>query len=587
MLSPQEEMRATAHKSILEIQTFWIEKIGNNTQLYKAIKSYAHNNAKKENLTKEEEYFLLETIEDFKRSGLDLTKEKLKEVKNLKKEIAELTLKFETNIAIDQSHITVSKNELLGLEEEFIKSLKKTDNENISVGVDYPTYFNIMDNCKIESTRKKLYLAFNNRAYPKNELVLKKIIEKRDQLAKILGFKSYAHLDLSDQMAKTPDQAATFLQELYEKAKIKEEKEFQKLSSKPPKSVQLTDDNKIKAWDIRYIKNSYKKKNFGLDENDIAQYFTMEHTVKQVLELYEAFFSLKFKQTEISGLWHDEIKLIEVYQKEKKEILGYLLIDLYPRPNKYSHACQLTLIPSVNGNGPALALVVANFPKSTETKPSLLQRNDVETFFHELGHALHAILGRTDIASFSGTNVKTDFVEMPSQMLEEWMYDKDIIKKISSHYKTSLPIPDTLIDKILALKHFDSGDFLQRQCYLSALALEYFKDGPQKDPKAIYQKLTKLMRSNIQYDKNDNMYASFGHLSGYGAKYYSYMWSKVFAVDLFNHVKKHGLLNPKIGTKYVNLIIGKGGSLDPNNLLKEFLSREPNQKAFIRSLGLI
>ena len=371
-----------------------------------------------------------------------------------------------------------------------------------------------------------------------------------------------------------------------------------------PETTSLTQDGKMKTWDYRYITNSYKKKNFNLDENVIAQYFPADNTIEQLLKIYEVFMDLTFKPVDIHGLWSDQVKSIAVYSKENDQLLGYLLLDLYPRPNKFSHACQSTIIPAIRNNGPSLSVVVANFPppfvlsspaksktktgvsKDISDKPALLKLNDVETFFHELGHALHAILGATHIASFSGTNVKTDFVEMPSQMLEEWVSDKEILKRISQHYQTGQPMPDELIDKILALKHFATGAFLQRQCYLSLLDLEYFKEGKDKNPKKIYNQLADKLRKNTYYDPDDNMFASFGHLCGYGAKYYSYMWAKVFAIDMFSEIKKHGLLNPKIGKKYIETVIGKGGSKDPKELLRKFLGREPSHQAFFEYMGM-
>jgi len=587
MLSPEKEIRDAAHTSLLEIQKFWVDQISNNVHLYKAFKAYANDNAKNEDLTDEEQYFISETLKDYQQAGLDLPKDKLKKVKKLNKELGELGLQFESNIAQDKSKVIVTKEDLDGVNEAFINSLEKTKDGKYILGVDYPTYFTVMDNCNVEVTRKKLYLAFNNRAYPANETILKQIIAKRDELAKTLGFTSYAHLDLDDEMAQNPNKAKEFLASLYKKSSKKAKQEFENLCCDLPDTVQLTEDKKIKAWDARYIKNFYKKKNLQIDEQKIAEYFPTEKTISELLAIYEQFLSLKFKVSDIDNLWYKDTKLIETYNSKSNELLGYLIIDLHPRENKYSHACQMTIVPAVKNNGPSVCIVVANFPKSTKEKPSLLKLDDVETFFHELGHALHAILGRTTIGSFSGTSVKTDFVEMPSQMLEEWLSDKEILQKISCHYKTSECLPHEVIANILKLKHFDSGDFLQRQCYLSCLALAYFKDGKNKDPKELYQALTNKMRTNIAYDQNDNMYASFGHLSGYGAKYYSYMWSKVFALDMFAKIKKHGLLNSQIGQEYIDKVIGKGGSKNPNQLLKDFLEREPNDNAFFQNLGLL
>lgn len=232
--------------------------------------------------------------------------------------------------------------------------------------------------------------------------------------------------------------------------------------------------------------------------------------------------------------------------------------------------------------------MIANFTKPTAHKPSLLKRDEVKTFFHEFGHALHAILGATEIASLSGTNTKRDFVELPSQMLEEWLHDKDILKKVSKHYITGQPLPDEIIDTLLQLKNLTTGYFVVRQAYLSSIALFYFKkaDNGTKDPYSIMKQLFTTMLPYIAFSEDNHFYASFGHLTGYSAKYYGYLWSKVFALDLFATIKQYGLLNPEIGKKYVTEVIGKGGAQDPNELLYNFLGREPNAQAFLQDMGL-
>jgi len=265
---------------------------------------------------------------------------------------------------------------------------------------------------------------------------------------------------------------------------------------------------------------------------------------------------------------------------------------LYPRENKFSHACHDGIVSTYqnksanNGFVPSVSVLIANFPKSTKDRPSLLKHSDVETFFHEFGHAMHALLGKTELASFSGTATKTDFVEMPSQMFEEWMWDKDMLEMVSSHYKTGVSLPDVLIDKMIALKRFDTGSFVQRQGWLGLIAFNCFKSGAKKDVKKIVQSLHEKYCEHIRFEPKTNMYASFGHLCCYGAKYYGYMWSKVFALDLFETIKQEGLLNYEIGEKLINKVLGKGGSVDPNKLLVDFLGREPNQDAFLRDLGL-
>jgi len=590
LVSPDQEVRDAAHAGVLKIQETCIDLISLNVDLYQALKAYAHGNGACDALTAEQEYFLYETLADYKRHGLDLPEEKRAHVAILLKEIAALELKFEENISHDASSITVTRDALHGVSPALIDTLKRTEDGQYIVGVDYPTYFAVMENCTVEATRKELYIAFSNRAYPANETILNEVITKRDQLAKLLGFASYAHLDLDDAMAQRPERVHAFLADLSARATPKEEQERDLLRAHMPDDIMLSADNRFQPWDYVYVAQQYKKKYCAVDETQIAEYFPMDSAIAGMLSLYQEFFGIIFKEHAMTGLWSDEVRLIEVYN-DNEQLLGYLLLDLFPRPNKYTHACHNTTIPAVDlGDGtmiPALSLVVANFTKPTHDKPALLHRErDVETFFHEFGHALHALLGRTTLGSCSGTHVKTDFVEMPSQMLEEWLWDGAILKKISKHYITGQPLSDELIAKIQQLKHFDTGYTIKRQIGLANLSLACYLPGEHKDVAALVHQLHTQYNRSTAYEPRAHFYASFGHLMPYAAKYYGYLWSRVFALDLFSCIKQEGLLNPVIGKRYAREILAKGGSQDPNQLIKNFLGREPSITPFLHDLGL-
>lgn len=587
-LSPDKSIRETAYQVSLELNNFIVDKVSLNVDLYKAFKAYVNGNAKKEKLDANQLYFIKETMDDYKRSGLDLPKEKLEQVKKLTKEIAALSLEFSTNIAESKNELHVKLEDLDGLSNNFIESLKKDEKGNYILGCDYPTFNNVMDNCNFEKTRKNLCIAYLNRAYPKNIGILDSIIFKRDELARLLGFTSYADLVISDEMAKSCGKVEVFLNDLISKATVKAQKEIEMFISDMPNSVTLV-DGKIKPWDTKYLKNAYKKKHLNIDEQKIAEYFPMDNTIQQLLNIYEKFLSLKFKESTVKNVfWHEDVKLIEAYDNNNI-LLGYLLLDLYPRDNKFSHAAHMTIVPAIkdheNNNLPCVGIVMANFPKPTNSQPSLLKYNDVKTFFHEFGHAIHALLGRTELASFSGTNVKRDFVEMPSQMLEDWLKDREILEIVSSHYKTGSSLPNELITKIINLEKFDSGNFVLGQAYYAFLSLEYFKPGAKKDTQEIAQNVHKRILTNTLWIPEDHLQASFGHLTDYGPSYYGYLWSKVYAKDLFNEIKRYGLLDPMMGQKYIHDVIGKGGSEDPNELIRSFLGREPNQKAFLKDMG--
>lgn len=588
-LHPDASLRDAAEKAISEISAFFVG-LYSDKEVYKALKAYAEGNALKENLSPEQRYYMQELMKDFKRMGLELPDAELEKVKKLKNELTDLSLAFSKNNDTDKSTIEATKEQLAGLEEDFIATLKRADNGNYILGVDYPTVAVVMEKAKDVDTRKRLSIAFNNRAYPANEEVLKQIIAKRDELAKALGFASYAHLDLDDQMVGTPEKALAFIEHLIQRADAKETQEYERYKAELPESVVLDENGKFYPWDFSYVTQAYKQKHYDIDEQKIAEYFPVAKTIEGLFAIYEQLLSLRFNEIPAPKLWHDDLRMLEVYDAPTNRLLGYIILDLYPRENKYSHAAHLTTIPSViAADGTpnyAMSIIMANFPKAQGEKPPLFKRSDVQTFFHEFGHALHALLGRTQLASVSGTHVKRDFVELPSQMLEEWLYDKNILKQVSSHYKTGEPLSDETIDNIIALKNLNSGAFVQRQGMLSKLALSYFAPGADKQVNELYRLLRENIMRHVAYNPEDHMFASFGHLTGYGAKYYGYLWSKVFALDLFAQFKKEGLLNPEIGKRYVQHVIGRGGSADPNQLLRDFLGREPNDKAFFEDMGL-
>lgn len=587
MVSSEKDIRDAAHEATLEISNFLVQEVSTNKKLYEAFKAYYDNQFKEEGLDKEEKYFVEETIKDFERHGLNLPDEKLSQLKKILEEINKLTLEFQKNINSDNSSIEVDLKELKGLPENLIATFEKAPNGKYILKADYPTVFGILEHGEVQSTREKIYKLKNNKAFPQNLEVLKDLVKKRNELAKLLSFKSFTELDLDDQMAKNPKTVKTFIKNLVEKAKIKAKKEIQLFSENTSDKNLFDSKGKIKPWNTSFIKSEYKKNKLNLDTKKIAEYFPLENTIKELLDIYEQFLNVTFKSVSTNGFWHEDVKLIEVIKDN--QLIGYLLLDLHPRDNKYGHACDMPVIPAVKKDNkicPAVSVVIANFAKSTKDNPSLLPLSEVTTFFHEFGHAMHDMLGRTKIASFAGTSVKRDFVELPSQMLENWMKNKDILKKVSKHYKTGEPLSDETIEKIVDLEKLDSGDFTLRQLSFATQALELFSEDIPNDLLAFVKKIDSNLRDYISWDPDsDHFIASFGHLTGYGAKYYGYMWSNVFAHDLFEKIQKNGLLNGKMGQEYVNKVIGKGGSQDPNELLEDFLGRKPNEEAFIKNMG--
>lgn len=594
-LSPSSELRAQAQISSTNISQHANTKIMLNKQLYMVVSRYINHalncDDNCELLTPAQKYFMQNTLDDFKRSGLDLPDQELARVGLLLHEITQLEQAYLANLGKDRSQITVSKTDLSGVPADFINSLKSNEAGELIINCDDNSYLAVMSNCTISQTREKLYRAYTKRAYPQNIEILQELINKRDQLAQLLGFKSYAQLDLQNQMVLSPENAQDFLLQLLPIAQAKAKIEIQGLKKDLPTSVVLL-DGKIQPWDMLFIKNQYKLKYLAIDEQLISEYFTQETTIPRLLKIYENFLGLRFEPKTAPDLWTktEDLQTLAVYQTCSNQLIGYLILDLFPRADKLPHSgAQISIIPPVLGrNCPALSVVLTNFARPQGTKPALMTYTQVKTFFHEFGHAMHALLGATELACHAGTNVKTDFVEMPSQMLEYWLDQPQTLAQISKHYQTETPLPNALIEQIIKSQTFDTGNQLLRQISLSLLSLALYEAGSNKDLNALREQLANQTCDYMVYDPQNMFLANFMHIadSGYGSKYYSYLWSRVFACDIFTHIKEQGLSDPACGARYVKQVLSQGGSCDPKILLNNFLGRAPNQEAFKKDLGL-
>lgn len=578
---PDLEMREAAEKASIEVKKTALESFNKHPELYSILCS-----TDQENLLDEHRYYLNNCISMLKRIGLNLSSEKRALVNSLKSELTELEKRFSRNIREDRKTIQVSYEELEGMDEVFISGLQQTDEGNYILTTDYPVVFPIMSYCKHAATREKLYKLMHNRAYPENEKILNNIFTKRQELATLLGYESYAALQLEPEMVKTPLKAYEFLDNVELVLREKAQQENALLIQNLPDDVSLSEENKLYPWDIAYVLTEYKKKIFDLDVEALKVYFPMEKVIEGLFSVYESFFNIRIEEVKTKDLWHQDLRLARVSDKETGLLYGFIAMDLFPREGKYTHACDVPTHPSLKtfrGEYPALSLLICNFPKATKDMPSLMRPYDIRVFFHEFGHALHDMLGRTDLVSTAGTNTKYDFVEMPSQILEEWLNDPQVLQKCSSHVQTGEKLPMDIALELIKYRKCFVADGLMRQVRQARFSLDVHSKNVY-DLEAHWQKLSKDHHPEIQACSEDHYYASFGHLQGYGARYYGYLWSKVFALDVFEKIKQQGILNPEIGKVYIQEIIGRGGSADPNEYLKNFLGREPSFDAFKNSV---
>lgn len=583
-VSTDKKFRDAANDLQMKISQYMVD-VATRRDVYKAIREYTDTNPK---LDPVQAKLVKEMLIGFKNSGMDLNDEDLEKFKALNKEKAEYIIKFDKNIQEYKDPLPVTKEQLKGLGEDYISKLSRTEDGKYLVTLDYPDYVPFMLNADDEKARKELEFKFNRRGGEENVELLEKTLTLRREIAHLLGYKHHAELKLEDRMAKNPKTVMKFLKDLQKKLKPlgkKEDKEM--IAYKNAKTGK--NSRTLYSWESGYWSNKFRKENLELDSEKIKEYFPSQVVIDGMLDLFGGVFGIAFEAVNIP-VWHEDVKAFEIKDRASGELIAYFYMDLYPREGKYKHAACFGLVEGEEKKDgtyqkPFVA-IVANLNKPTKDMPSLLKHGEVETLFHEFGHVLHNALTKSKYSAFSGTNVSWDFVEAPSQMLERWAWDPQVLKKISKHYKTGEALPDELIKRMIAAKNFGSGGTYLRQDFFAQYDMKLHTADTTPDSTKLYFELTKKIRG-LPLTKGTIPQASFGHImGGYDAGYYGYLWSEVIAEDFFGEFKKHGVFNPEIGLKFRRAILEKGGTLDEEKMVENFLGRPANNEPFLRAIGL-
>jgi thimet oligopeptidase len=556
--------------------------------LYRVLKAASE---KTEPLDLEDKRLVEETILAFKRNGLDLKPEARAKLVKLRQEIISKEEDFQKHIKeMTSGFVLVSASELDGLAPDYIKTLTRTPDGQYKITMDKASVFPFLENAKSGSARRRVDQLYNQLGGEKNVKDLEAAIRLRNEAAVLLGFRNHAHYVLDRQMAKTPEKVMAFLQPLVAELKVMGKQDLAELQALKRKEHPNEHDTAIHAWDWRYYETIWKKEKFNIDNQLIKEYFPLDVVLKGMFDIYQTLLGVEFVEVERPETWHPSVKLFQV--RKNGEIVAYFYMDLFPREGKYNHFAAFDILKGyreTNGDYRApVSAIVGNFPPPGGDTPSLLQHDDVETVFHEFGHIMHQTLTKARYSSLSGTSVKTDFVEAPSQMLENWVWEPETLVKLSGHYKDhSKKLPADLIQRMMKAKLVNSGISYLRQAAFALVDMTYHMS-PNVDGKStkIYADMMKNTML-IPIQEGTIPQAGFGHLmGGYDAGYYGYLWSKVYAQDMFTRFEEEGLLNPKTGADYLHNILEPGGVRDPFEMITKFLHREPNQTAFLRSLGL-
>lgn len=600
-VSADKELRDASSDAIRKLLENSIEESA-RVDVYRVIKKL-YESTKKEDLDPETYRFLDKLYTNLKRLGLDLPDDKREEVTKLRVEIANLSNDFAKNLNEDNSFLVFTREELEGIPQDTIEQYEEVDG-GLKVTFKYPDYFPLMKYAKNQDVRKRAYLAYANRPEVNAE-ILTKIAKLRYKVAKFLGYNNYADYVLENRLAKSQEKVMEFINDLRERLTPLAKEELKRLKAfknEDLKARGLPPQDDYYGWDNAFYQNLLLEKEYQVDHKKISEYFPLDHTVEKMISFYEKIFDVKFvevKNPDPSTVWHPDVKLFALYQNinhgtPKNKFMGWLYLDLHPRDGKYTHAANFNLIAGYTPKGgkrvtPVTALV-CNFTKPTKTKPSLLKHDEVTTFFHELGHGIHNLLSETTHARFHGTAVPRDFVETPSQMLEFWTWSTNELKELTSHHETGESISDDLIQLLIRTKHVNTGLLNLRQLQFGFFDMwTHSVDNDEDIEKLDLTKLWNEASSNIALLTTGGIatrgYASFGHIAGgYESAYYGYLYSLVFANDLYHTLFREDPMNVTNGLKYRDAVLKPGNSREIMEGVKEVLGREPNAEAFMAEI---
>lgn len=518
-------------------------------------------------------------IRDFRRAGVDKSEDDQKQIAALRAELVEIGQTFEKNIREDVRSISVDSLE--GLPEDYIQGHAPGPDGKITITTDYPDLKPFMAYAKNAEARRELFLKFNTRAFPVNESVLKSLVHKRYELAQLLGYASWADYVTEDKMIGTSAAVHDFIEKIDAIARPKGQEDYAMLLAE--KQREYPEATKIEEWENSYWQESVKRRLFSFDSQQIRPYFEYTRVRDGLLALTAKLFELDYKKLDVHT-WHESVEVYDVYRDG--QMLGRMYFDMHPRDNKYKHAAQFTLQSGIAGVQLPEGVLVCNFADPSVSSPALMDHDQVTTFFHEFGHLLHHVLGgNQEFVSFSGVATEWDFVEAPSQLFEEWAMNTEALQTFAFHVESGEPIPAALVDQMRAADEFGKGLFARRQMVYAALSLNCYR----KDPKTfeIHDLAVEMQNyyGQFPYELETQHECSFGHLDGYSAIYYTYMWSLVIAKDLLSKFEEGGMLNVDVARSYRMEILEPGGSVDAAELAHNFLGRPYSFEAFAKWLS--
>lgn len=560
--------------------------IASDKDLFNQFKSFTDSD-EYAGLNERRKRFVNDIIDQFEHAGVNLESDKLDQVKTIKAEITDLTSQYSTNMNTANLTLTINAAEAEGLPDNFKEKYIKEDG-TFEIPVMPSTRGPVMQNATNPETRKAYLVLYSTRGADKNMAILDQLIQKRHQLGKLMGYDSYAAYNLVPKMAKDPATVWNFIDGLVAESKEKALKDVEILKEARASMDQVSKETPLDAWDIRYYGNQILKTQYQVDNEKIREYLPMDECLAGMFELYQELLGVEFKKIENASVWHEDVDAYEVY--ENGNLKGRFYLDLFPRPYKESwfYAVPLSTGKQMeDGYEVPVAMLLGNFTKPTDKLPSMITHGELSTLFHEFGHIM-------DSMSYEGeyhlqARTKSDFVEAMSQIFENWIWDYDILSSFAKHYETGEVLPKQLFDNMINAKNVNSGIGAQaalRSCMYDMMIYNKYDPDKGLDTDQLWKDIDAQMGIVDWYIEGTHPQACWIHINTHPVYYYGYLWSEVYAQDMFTVFEKNGLRDQDTGVRYRKLILANGSQRSVDDAVEEFLGRPMNNKAYIKSLGL-
>ncbi|MFT5280911.1 MAG: thimet oligopeptidase [Flavobacteriaceae bacterium] len=584
-LSDKKSVRDVCQKSFEKITTCFL-KFSYDKDLYNVFVIYSKNNAKKEKLRDEDKKLLTDIIDSFKKNGINLPEKTQKILQKKSEKLQKIEREFARAVDEYEDEIWVSEKELGGLPLGYKETLQKKSGK-YRVSLTYPESIPFVKYAHHVPSRKKLIQKLSKQGGAINNKRLSQMVLLRNEISQLLGYKNFSDITIDDEMAKKTLKVVDFLTQLKKDLKplfLKEQKELQKYKEK-----KTGDKKSIEYYESSYYATQYKEEKFSLDEKALREYFPLPHVRDTMFEIFGQLFDVSFSKNTTLPLWHKDVEMYEVQEKRSGALVGYVAFDFFPRKGKFSHMACLPVFAGYEKGWKSeeyktpFSCIMGNFPKASKKIPSLLSVREVETLFHEFGHSMHCVFGDAALGEQSGTNTTCDFVEIPSQLFEEWFWNDECLSKLSFHYETGEKLPSDIQALLQKSRKFNTASFTYDQVLSSLYDIELYTTKNTLAPHKKWQDTRK--KAGFKSQVPGSLFpAGWGHMEGYASKYYSYLWSEVYAKDVFSCFEKEGILNKKLGKKLKKELLSVGSSRSEMESIKAFLGRNPRNTAFIKSL---